>query len=142
MATGFHNEKPMIVRINQAMEKIIEHPAFKHQVGIAIPLNDPRPDGFCDKHESQQIAAIEDQICDLLSANNESLYCIAISGDGMCEFVFYTSNPEGVKQYFESLRTTVDTHELQMIIQHDPEWKIFQQFRISAKGKTWIKKYR
>lgn len=58
----------------------------------------------------------------------ESLLVAVITTSGMREFVFYTREPEHVKQRFAGLRRSITSHEIQLMIQPDKKWKVYAQF--------------
>lgn len=133
VATGAIDSHPAIVSYNADAEKLCGHPDYKHQVGIAVPLNSPDKNGFPSKEEGVELGEIEDQIVSELQAGNESLLVGRLTTDGMREFVLYTSNPEGVKSKLEKLQHDVKSHELQLMIQGDPKWSVCRKLFFSAK---------
>jgi hypothetical protein len=46
MFQGEHEGKSLIVRVRTSAKDLIGHPSYAHQVGIAVPLNDPDQNGF------------------------------------------------------------------------------------------------
>ena len=46
----------------------------------------------------------------------------------MREFVFYTTNADAVRAAFAPLQSSIQSHELQLMIQPDPEWSVYRQF--------------
>src|SRR5204863_10067581 len=47
---------------------------------------------------------------------------------GMREFVFYTSNPQGVETKLRSLRESINSHTIQGMIRPDGDWDVYRQF--------------
>ena len=115
----------MFVRTNAAYRGFKGVQGYEHQVGIAVPLVDPEPSGLPSTIENAELSAIEDNLCGLLQTANESIFVAAITTSGMREFVFYTRDPEQVKQKFEQARSTFRTIEIQLMIQPDSEWNIY-----------------
>jgi hypothetical protein len=107
---------------------LIGHPSYNHQVGIAVPLNDPDQNGFPSPEESEQLNDIENQVSRMLEPGNASLLVGVISTSGMREFILYTANPNEVQRKFEELKKETLTHTLQLMIQLDKRWNVYKSF--------------
>ncbi|HLY39794.1 MAG TPA: DUF695 domain-containing protein [Terracidiphilus sp.] len=127
VAEGEHNGNPMIVRMNAAYREFTGVEGYDHQVGIAMPLLDPEPSGLPSTTENAQLDDIEEHLCGLLEADRESIFVAVITTSGMRELVFYTRDPENVKAKFEDAKSRVDGHQVQLLIQPDREWKIYER---------------
>ncbi len=46
----------------------------------------------------------------------------------MREFVFYTSNPEGVEAKLKEVAQKVHSHQIQGMIRPDEDWGVYRQF--------------
>jgi hypothetical protein len=128
MFQGEHEGKSLIVRVRTSAKDLIGHPSYAHQVGIAVPLNDPDQNGFPSGEESKQLNNIEDQVAGMLESGNESLLVGIISTGGMREFVLYTTNPDEVQRKFGELKKETFTHALQLMIQPDKGWNVYKSF--------------
>jgi hypothetical protein len=124
---GQYNGNVMIVRLNTGYKEFTSVPGYEHQVGIAMPLRAPQPTGLPLPEEDKQLAEIEDALCASLEQQAESLFVAVITTRGMREFVFYTRHPEHVKHRFEKLRGTITSYAIQLMIQPDKPWRIYQQ---------------
>lgn len=117
----------MIVRSNTGYKKFVSVRGYEHQFGVAVPLRTPEPNGLPSPEEGIQLGEIEDAICAFLEQQAESLFVAVITTNGMREFVFYTRDPEHLKQRFEQLRKRITTHEIQLMIQPDKAWRVYGQ---------------
>jgi len=133
VATGGFEGKPMIVRVNRALTKLMGHPDYGYRVGIAIPLIAPRADGFPNTEEAAVLAEIEDQIDDALTPQFESLFALVITTGGMREFVFYTRDAGAAGHNVAALRSRIQSHELQSYVELDRRWLVFREFLGSIK---------
>jgi len=124
---GRHGSDPMIVRVNRGVAAAIGHPAFTHQVGVAVPLHAPDPNGFPTGEEATQLDAIEDLLVSRLTPGLQCIHAATISTGGMREFVFYSSEPQTTHEVLEDLAREVTTHEVQHIIQPDPKWRVYRR---------------
>lgn len=129
VCTGEYEGRPMLVRRNGAGEQGIGHPSLPYQIGVAVPFLCPREDGMPPRDEDEQLHAIEDALSDSLKANNLCVFVLVITTKGMREFVFYTGDPDAVRGKVEAIQQRVQSHEVQLMIQHDPHWNVFRQFR-------------
>jgi len=127
VSQGDYNGKPIVVRAITGYRKFGGVIGYAHQVGIAVPLNAPEPSGLPSSIEIGALDSIEDSICGLLETQRESLYVAAITSNGMREFVFYTRSPEQVKQKFEQLRRSINSHQIQLMIQQDKDWQVYSR---------------
>jgi len=127
VSEGQHDGREMIVRLNTAYRQFGSVAGYEHQVGIAIPLNNPEATGLPSSAEMAQLDKAEDLICNSLKAQAESLLVGVITTSYMREFVFYTREPHRVQERFDQLRNQVTTHEMQLLIQSDAKWRIYAQ---------------
>ena len=127
VSAGGRQGRPLIVRVNQGVAPAVRHPDYAHQVGVAVPLNDPDGTGLPGMDESEQLAGIEKSLAERLEEGRHCLFVATITTDGMREFVFYTSDPEETRRRVEAVGNDVDTHQLQLMIQTDPKWKVYRQ---------------
>ena len=128
VAQGTHNEKPLFVRYNTDAKRLIGHPEYAHQVGIAIPLHNPDQAGLPNNEEMDQLNEIEKMLIKQLESDNESLLVAVITTNGMRELILYTSDPMQVKEKMSKIKERDLSHELQMMIQPDKDWVILKQF--------------
>lgn len=126
LSQGTYHDKPIFFRVNKGLKKIIGHPQYPHQVGIAVPLNNPNEHGLPISVEGDQLNVIEDQLVDSLEVEKVSVFAGAISTNGMREFVFYTSNPEQVVGKFKAIQGKTTSHEIQLMIKEDKDWQTYK----------------
>jgi hypothetical protein len=128
MFQGEHEGNPLIARVRTSAKDLVGHPSYAHQVGIAVPLNDPDQNGFPSAEESQQLNNVEDQVACMLEFGNESLLVGVISTNGMREFVLYTTSPDEVQRKFGQLNKETPSHSLQLMIRPDKGWDVYKAF--------------
>lgn len=128
MFQGEYDGKPLIARANVALKPFVGHPRYSHQVGIAVPFRSPDENGFPMSDEAAELMDIEDRICSELEGGNESLFAVVITTGGMREFVFYTSNPQGVEVKLKNLSETIQGHTVQGMVKPDKAWTVYNQF--------------
>ena len=124
---GEREGKVLIVRSNTGYRDLGSVAGYDHQVGVAVPLRAPEPTGLPSAEEDAQLGDLEDSICASLEAEAESLLVAIITGGGMKELVFYTRAPEEVKRRLQLLRESVTSHEIQLMMQPDKDWRVYAQ---------------
>jgi hypothetical protein len=115
----------MFVSTNEGYRSFKTVPGYEHQVGIAVPLNDPEVTGLPGAAELAMLDEIEDAICTSLEEQTESLFVAVITTGGMREFVFYTRHPDRVRERVALLRERISSHEIQLMIQPDRDWQTY-----------------
>ena len=46
LSQGNYQDKAIFIRVNKGLKKIVKHPQYGHQLGIAVPLNNPNEQGL------------------------------------------------------------------------------------------------
>jgi hypothetical protein len=128
VSEGKHGTNLMIVRVNRGVAAAVGHPAYTHQVGVAVPLRAPDPTGFPGPEKSGDLGEIEDLLAASLCAERLCLHVATISTGGMRELVFYSSDPAATHSLLEQLAKQITTHAIQHIVQPDPKWHVYRQF--------------
>lgn len=118
-------DKTYIYRSRNNMQRYAKSRKYPYQIGIAVPLYSIN-NGFPSKEENEQLLILERILEKEFSKNNIALFVGAIMGGGMKEFVFYTGNHKAAAKIYERLKDEIKHHELQCMIQEDPDWKTYK----------------
>lgn len=124
---GVRDGHPIVMRVNVGLSVVAGHPDYPLQVGIAVPLHQPRENGMPGSMEANDLRRIEEALFLDFLQGNESLFAAVITTNGMREFVFYTSNDAELRRKLDELREIFPDHELQLMIRPDPKWNVFRQ---------------
>ncbi len=122
--TGAYEDKPLIARFDTSAEQLKGR--FSIRVGVAVPLNDPTPEGRPTPEEDQQLARIEATV--VRKADKQSVLAGVITAGGMREFVLYTNSSAWVEEFHHDLQAAVPTHQVQVMAQVDPGWSVYKSF--------------
>jgi hypothetical protein len=125
---GEYDGKPLIARINRSAKRYTRGKAYPYQVGCAVPFHQAAANGMPSESELADLAVLEDALRAELEANGKSFLVLVITTNGMREFVFYTSDAQFVEEQCKKVGDTVSSHDFQLIIQHDPNWSVYQRF--------------
>ena len=115
------------MRTNIGYREFGSVPGYDHQVGIAVPFKEATAAELPSPAEDVLIGEVEETIASSLEGQAESLFVAVITTGRMREFVFYTREPQRVKQRFEELRNRITSHEIQLTIQSDKTWRVYAQ---------------
>ena len=124
---GERDGKPIITRCNMGLLPALGNAAFNKQVGIAVPFNHPTASGLPEPEEDAQLHQMEEEIGRRFTLNNESLLACIITTGNMREFVLYTSDEAAAVVEVEQLAKDTNHHEIQHVVNVDPEWNVFRQ---------------
>jgi hypothetical protein len=128
VAQGEYNGKPMIVGINKSAAQFVGDNHYTHRVGCAVPFHESDDNGFPSSPELPQLLVLEDALCRELEQGGKSILVLRITTNGMREFVFYSGDPEFVKQRCMAVGDEITSHDFQLVIEPDPDWTVYRQF--------------
>lgn len=123
---GTHAGRRMIVRVNEGAAAMAGDRRYGIKVSVAVPLNDPRPDGMPNPDEMRQMAVAEVQIAGGLAGNG--VLVLVITTSGAREFVAYTGSTKWLPELEERLRSAVTTHAVRIDSREDEEWGVYRHF--------------
>lgn len=121
------NGKTYILRFKNGLWKFAKSGNYPYQIGIATPLHTDQ-NGFPTKEENEQLLIMERELEKEFALNNVALFAGVIMGGSMKEFVFYTGKPKEAREVYEKLREKIKHHELQWVIQEDPNWEVYKTY--------------
>ena len=113
-------------RFDHDAARLSGRPEYEIQVGLAVPLLDPGPDGLPLEAELPALDAIERVIVE--EAGDRAVLVGVISTGGVREFVLYTGDGQWLEEFQGAVSAAVETHEIQMMARRDPEWLVYRAF--------------
>ena len=122
--TGSHDEKPQIARFDTSTEQLMGR--YSVQIGVAIPLNDPTPEGWPTPEEDKQLAVIEATL--LRKVDEQCVLVGVITTAGMREFVLYANSSAWIEDFHKAFQAVVPTHQVQVMAKTDPDWSVYKSF--------------
>jgi hypothetical protein len=129
VSKGRYDGRPLIVRVNTSADPFRGHPELSNQAGIAVPFKLPSDDGMPSSAEVEELNEIEDRLFEIFETGQPALVVAVITTSGMREFVLYGHNPEDLSAKHRKLQAQISHHEIQLMIQADPDWMTFKRFR-------------
>ena len=134
IATHRPGSPALILRINVGAAALRGHPDFATQVGIAVPFRDPDPNGFPGPAEDAEVRALEEALRAALMPEQRTVLVAVLTTEGMREFVWYTRDPKRVRKAVTAVANELRTHQVQLIMQEDPDWEVYAAFSESGNG--------
>ncbi len=99
---------------------------------IGVQLNHPHENGMPTSEEGQELGAIEDALMAALESDRRAILVAALTCAGMRELMFYADDPQWARAACEQVIRSVDSHQIGLHIEADPDWASFQQFLAPA----------
>jgi|ERR1700752_4860157 len=126
---GAHNGNPLLARVRTQLGPVVGHSAYPFRVGVATRVLQGAADGMPSAEENATLLDIEDRLATALEADRAAVFVVALTTNGVKEWVFYASDPVAVKQRMDAFLPSVRTHQLQMVIAKDEDWVVYHQFQ-------------
>ncbi len=123
---GTVDNLPTTVRYHQPLKKFRGHHELQVKLGIAIPLNNPNPQGFVEGDEVDLMRAIEEKIIlQLAQPQRVGFLAGVISTGGMQEFISYVRSVEDAGRVISDINAWCTTHDVTHIIENEPKWDTY-----------------
>lgn len=120
--------RTMYVRANAAYSKFKGVTGYGHYVALAVPMTDTTRAGFPNPGEVEELNRIENDICEILEQNRESILVATTTIPGIREFILYTHNPDSVQRKFDNdVLARVFTHRIHLKMQPDAVWSLYHK---------------
>jgi len=129
---GQHGQHRLVGALREGVAPLMGHPGYRHQVGVALLLNQPDENGMPGAEESERIYALEDKIQDRLEEGNQSLLVAKWFVRGCRELVFYTMDVKETTRRLDEIAAQGTRNQLQLTTNKDPDWKVLRQFATAA----------
>lgn len=128
LGQGERDGFPMIVRMANAFSGIAPIPGYDHHLIVSVGFRNRRENGFPSSEEADDLTALELNLGQLLEAENESRCVLVITNNGLRDFIFYTRNVDGVKQKLDGSAGIFKGFRVEIAIEPDSDWQIYQVF--------------
>lgn len=125
---GIYQEHPILVRRNDSAKVLIGSHDYIYRLGFAIRLGNPDESGLPPNDEANILNQIEDELCAQFEKNQIAIEVLAISTNGMREFVFYSRDIQNVEQVFNKIRTSFTSHDIQSYHTEDKDCDLYKEF--------------
>ena len=126
VSEGQNDGRRLIASFRTGARGLVGSRRYMIQIGVAVPLLAPGPDGMPGSDELAQLVAFEDAMMERLG--DKAVLVGVITTGGMREFVLYTGSREWIAAFHESLKSVLPTHDVQVMAQTDREWSVYRRF--------------
>ena len=118
----------LLARVRKGLGAIVGHAAYPFRVGIATRVRATAANGMPTPEENATLQDLEDRLSRALEVEREALLVVALTTNGVKEWVLYTSDPDATKRRMQDFAPTVSTHKLQIVVGEDKGWAVYRQF--------------
>jgi len=118
----------LLARVRKGLGAVVGHAAYPFRVGVATRVRATAANGMPTPEENATLQDLEDRLSRALEVDREALLVVALTTNGVKEWVFYTSDPDATKRRMQDFAPTVSTHKLQMVVGEDKGWGVYRQF--------------
>ena len=125
---GSNQGNLLLARVRRGLGDNVGHAAYPFRVGVVTRVLAVAANGMPTPEENDALQALEDRLCQTLEVDREALLVVALTSNGVKEWVLYTSDPESTKRRMQAFVPTVSSHKLQMVVQPDSGWAVYRQF--------------
>jgi hypothetical protein len=117
----------MVVAYRTDIRRSVGHPGFPMQIHLAVPLNDPDPDGQPGEEEAASLGRFEDEVLVPL-CHERAVLVLTVTAAGLCEYVLYAHSTEWVDEFAEQVKERWPHHEVTCRVRRDPRWDGYRAF--------------
>lgn len=119
---------PMIVRIANAFAGLAPVAGYGHHIIVSVRFRNRMPNGFPSSEESDDLGSLEEKLCGVLEAADESRCVLVVTNNGLRDFIFYTKDAAGAKRKLDENVRVLKGFEVELAIEPDSEWQIYRAF--------------
>ena len=120
--------RPLFVRLNTGARALRGKPPLGYEVGVAVPLREPRDDGLPTSEEPRDLLHLEEILVPALEEGRKTIFVAALTGGNVREFILYSSDPEHAKAASAPAESRIATLAIQLIIREDPGWTVYDEW--------------
>ncbi|MBN1367766.1 MAG: DUF695 domain-containing protein [Dehalococcoidales bacterium] len=125
---GQQQGHPMLVRRNDSAKELLGNLEYKYRFGVAVVLLKPNESGFPTTEEMKSLNLIEDELSNKFESKQMAILVLAITTNGMREFVFYCRNPQIIESSLNEIQAKFPSYNFQSYFQEDKDWKLYKEF--------------
>jgi len=121
IAEGAHEGSPVIFRFRTFPESF-QRSAFPSRIHLFWTFQSPTPDGLPSPSDSSQAAQFEDRLIEAVEADNHSVLSLVLTGKGLREFSFHTTDPQGFIGRLSNMPQEKARYPIEIDCYEDPTW--------------------
>ncbi len=109
---------------------------------LRVRMQLPRPDGLSSGEEFDALAALEDGICDSITASDDTVYVGRNTSGGNRNFYFYTRNKTLFEKTANAAMLRFPDYEFEVGTRPDQEWNAYFRFLFPSARSMLLITYR
>ena len=127
MVQGSNQGILLLARVRKGLGSVVGHVSYPFRVGVATRVRATAANGMPTAEENAILQEVEGRLSHALEIDREAVFVVALTTNGVKEWVFYTSDPEATKRRMQAFAPSVESHRLQMVVAEDKEWAVYRQ---------------
>ena len=126
LVAGHRDGRPLLARINQGLGSVVGRPEYRTRVTVSVKFRQVDQDGMPSGGESSELDSFEDQLAQLLSESDRTVFAAAVTIDGRRDFLFYSGVPEEAEALARQFATKHPKLQVTVASEADPNWTAFR----------------
>ena len=128
MVQGSNQGSLLLARVRKGLGSVVGHVAYPYRVGVATRVRATAANGMPTTEENATLQEVEGRLAHALEVDRDAVFVVALTTNGVKEWVLYTSDPEATKRRMQAFASSVTSHRLQMVVAEDKQWGVYRQF--------------
>ena len=126
VAQGSHDALPVLTRFRQ-FPASFPRADFPHRLNFFWSFVTPTDAGLPSPDDSQAASTFEDRLIDAVEPDSQAVLCAVLTGRGMREFVFQTTDPGDFLRRLTEMPQEEEPYPIQIQHEEDPTWDYFDR---------------
>lgn len=127
--------KKMFIRRTTALEKKAAPEKYVHAATISVSFKPDASGMPADENVHESLKKLEDMLISLLEDKERCALAGVVTTEGVRTFVFYTVDPEAVKNIVGNLQKLSPEHKMDLDIAVDKEWQFYKDLEPAETAK-------
>jgi hypothetical protein len=135
LRTGNYEKKPILIRINRALENHIG--CLNYEAAACVSIKKPLENGLPDENETASLKKMENLLLEKLDKVGLAVFALEVTTDKTCDFIFYTDKKNEVKKVFSDIGKIVDDYQIAFTVKRDDAWMNYKWFSSYVNTGIW-----
>lgn len=122
--------RPVFIRMHASLRDPAVQRAYGHQISTRITFHELQENGLPSSDEElTAVDELEDWLKDRLEASSHTLLALVLTGYGVRDCYFYSSDPQSaIRVWEQELQPNIRSHQVAFEIRPDPQWEMYRRF--------------
>lgn len=122
--------RPVFIRLRASLRDPAVQRAYGHEICTRITFHQLQDNGLPSSDEElTAVDELEDWLKDRLEASSRTLLALVVTGYGVRDCFFYSSDPQSdIRVWEQELQPSIHSHQVTFNIRPDPQWQMYKRF--------------